>query len=71
MACLVICGSGLCKTLCDDAKSPVCVHWQSRMYANLVARMLSNLLVMLGVDDELLCLCLLCEFIFLSKFSTA
>ena len=36
-----------------------------------VARMLSNLLVMLCVDDELLCLCLLCEFIFLGKFSTA
>jgi len=25
--------------------------------------MISNLLVMLCVDDELLCLCLLCEFI--------
>ena len=35
----------------------------SWMYANLVAWMISNLLVMLCVDNELLCLCLLCEFI--------
>jgi len=71
MACLVICGSGLCETLCDDAESPVYVYWQFWIYANLVARMLSNPLVMLCVVDELLCLCLLCEFIILSKFSAA
>jgi len=56
---------------CVNAESPVYVCWQFWMYANLVAQMLSNLLVMLCVDDELLCLCLLCEFILLSKFSTA
>jgi len=63
MACLVLLDLGLCKTLCDDAKSLVYVCWQFWMYANLVAWILSNLLVMLCVDDELLCLYLLCEFI--------
>jgi len=54
-----------------NAESPVYVCWQFWMYANLVAQMLSNPLVMLCVDDELLYLCLLCGFIFLSKFSMA
>jgi len=63
MACLVLLDLGLCKTLCDDAESPVYVCWQFWMHANLVAWILSNLLVMLCVDDELLCLCLLCKFI--------
>jgi len=56
---------------CVDAERPVYVWWQDWMYANHVGYVLSNQLVMLCVDDELLCLCLLCRFILVSKFSVA
>ena len=41
------------------------------MYVNHVGYMLSNRLVVLCVDDELLCLCLLCGFILVNKLSMA
>jgi len=56
---------------CVDAESLVYVCGQFWMYANPIGYMLSNPLAMLCVDDELLCLCLLCEFILISKFSMA
>jgi hypothetical protein len=56
---------------CVDAESPVYVCWQFWMYANPVGYLLSNQLVMLCVDDELLFLCLLCGFILISQFSVA
>jgi len=52
-------------------KSLVYVCWQFWMYANPVGYMLNNWLVMLCVDDELLCLCLLRGFNLVSKFNMA
>ena len=67
---LVICLDLGCVRLyvltCADAESPVYVCWQFWMCANTVGYMLSNQLVMLCVDDELLC-----GFILTSKFIMA
>ena len=64
MVCLVTYGSGLCETLCDDAESPVYVRWQFWMYANFVACMLSNLLVMLCVWMMNCCASIYCANLF-------
>jgi len=56
---------------CVDTESLVYVCWKFWMYANLVGYVLSNQLVMLCVDDELLFLCLLCGFIRIGKLSVA
>jgi len=71
MACLVILDPGCVKLYVITLKVQCMYAGNFGMYADLVAWMLSNSLVKLCVDDELLCLCLLCKFIFLSKFSTA